>query len=45
MYLKIVNESQLDLLKQMNKCLGKKKLPKEALRLKSMKKYAFIHIP
>lgn len=33
MYLKIVNESQLDLLKQMNKCLGKKKLPKEAFRI------------
>lgn len=33
MYLKIVNERQLDLLKQMNKCLGKKKLPKEAFRI------------
>ena len=33
MYLKIVNESQLELLKQVNKYLGKRKLPKEALRM------------
>lgn len=31
MYLKIINESQLDLLRQINKCLGKRKIPKEAL--------------
>lgn len=33
MYLKIINESQLELLKQINKYLGKRKLPKEALRI------------
>lgn len=33
MYLKIINESQLDLLKQVNKCMGNRKLPKEALRI------------
>lgn len=31
MYLKMINESQLNLLRQVNKCLGKRKLPKEAL--------------
>lgn len=33
MYLKIVNESQLDMLYQLNKCLGKNKLPECALGL------------
>lgn len=31
MYLKIINESQLNILRQINKYLGKRRLPKEAL--------------
>lgn len=33
MYQKIINENQLELLKQINRYLGKRKLPKKALRI------------